>query len=203
MHMQLIKADVGKLKAGEIVDKAAYVLEKMTGNGDFPTPTPALSEISAMAAKLTASAKAAESGAHEAIRNQQLDLKAMRGLLSALAKYVNSASLGDLAKALSSGFEAAKGHEPIVHLEAPENLRTVRNFKKGEISLRWKPVHGARLYRVYTPNAQGEWTSNEFSSKARITLSALESYKEYAFMVTAVGAAGESAFSGKITAVAA
>ena len=201
--MQLIKANVGKLKAGELVDKATYVVTEMTGNLNFATPTPTLASITAAATTLTAASIAAQSGAHADIGAMNLALKQLRALLSALAKYVNSASLGDLGKALTSGFEAAKGHEPIVHLDAPTNLRSVRNFKKGEISLRWKPVHGARLYQVYIETTPGTWKAQSVSSKASITLAALDSYKEYTFQVTALGAAGESAASDIVTAVAA
>lgn len=201
--MQLIKAGVSRMKGGDIVEKANYVVTKMTGNVNFANPEPKLSEITAAAAALTASGEAAKSGAHEAIQNQRLDLKNLRTLLGALAKYVNSASVGDLSKALTSGFEAAKGHEPIVHLDAPSALRTMHNFKQGEVSLRWKPVHGARLYEVYVENAPGVWMSAGMSSKASITLSGLTSYKEYSYRVTARGAAGQSAASDIVTAVAA
>lgn len=201
--MQLIKAGVSRMKGSEIVDKANYVVTKMTGNVNFTNPSPTLTAITAAATALTASSEAAKSGAHEAVQNAKLDLKNLRSLLGALAKYVNSASVGDLSKALTSGFEAAKGHEPIVHLDAPTALRTVHNFKKGEVSLRWKGVHGARLYQVYTETAPGVWMPTSMSSKASITISGLTSYKEYSFLVTARGAAGESAASDILTAVAA
>ena len=201
--MQLIKSGTAKLKGDTLIKKAEFVMEKMTGNAAFPTPTPTLASITAAITKYADSSKQAVSGAHEAIKTAQLDAKALRALLSNLAKYVNSASNGDLNTALTSGFEAAKGHEPIVKLDAPENLRVMRNFKRHEISLRWKPVHGARLYRVFMADDKGEWNALDLSSKASFTVIDLESYKEYSFMVTAIGAAGESANSQIVTGIAA
>lgn len=191
------------MKGSEIVEKANYVVAKMTGNVNFPNPEPKLADITAAAEALTASGEAAKSGAHEAIQNQRMDLQNLRKLLGALAKYVNSASVDDLSKALTSGYEAAKGHEPIVRLDPPTSLRTMHNFKKGEISLRWKPVHGARLYEVYAESAPGVWLSAGMSSKASITLKDLTSYQAYSYRVTARGAAGESAASDIVTGVAA
>jgi hypothetical protein len=60
-----------------------------------------------------------------------------------------------------------------------------------------------RLYEVYVETAPGVWMSTGMSSKASITLSGLTSYKEYSYRVTARGAAGESAASDIVTAVAA
>ena len=176
---------------------------KMTANANFPTPTPTLASITTASTALTVASKKAESGAHEDIKAAQAAMKSLRTLISALAKYVNSASGTDQTKALTSGFEAAKGHEPIVHLDAPQNLRVLHSFKKGTVALRWKPVHGARVYQVYTQGADGKWTPMNMSSKASILLIALESFKEYTLQVTAIGAAGESAASYPVNAVAA
>jgi len=205
--MELIKANVTRLKADALVGKSAYVVGKMTGNAGFASPVPALASITTAQTALETAIKAAQSGAHEDIANRNVRAGVLRELLSKLARYVNSVAGGDLTLALSSGFEEAKGHEPIVKLEASKELRGRPSDYTGQVELRWKLVRGARMYQVYMtagdPNDTTGWSVVGVISRTNHSVGDLESGKFYSFRVTALGAAGEGPFSEIVTSKAA
>ncbi len=204
--MVLIKANVSRLKPDELVAKASYVVTQMTGNAAFSQPTPKLTEITTAKDQLVADLDAAVSGAHEAVGQKNISAKNLRTLLSGLAKYVNSASGTDLSVALTSGFEEAKGHEPIVHLNAPADLVGKKGKYETSVDLRWKKVEGARMYTVYMLDASGPspaWKSIAVVTRTSHQVAGLVSGSEHTFRVTALGAAGESPASNTATAKAA
>ena len=204
--MVLIKANVSRLKPDELVAKASYVVTQMTGNTAFPQPTPKLTEITAAKDQLVADLDAAVSGAHEAVGQKNISAKNLRTLLSGLAKYVNSASGTDLSVALTSGFEEAKGHEPIVLLKAPTDLVGKKGRYEQSVELRWKKVEGARMYTVYMlveSEAGPTWKSIAIVTRTSHQVTGLVTGSEHSFRVTALGAAGESPASEAATAKAA
>jgi hypothetical protein len=123
-----------------------------------------------------------------------LATKELRRLLTSLARYVNSASGIDLNKALTSGFQEAKGHEPIVHLDAPTGLTASTGKQEGSVALRFKGVRGARMYQVYmsTADAPDKWLAVVAITRTKHVVTGLESQKSVNFRVTSMGAAGES-----------
>jgi len=204
--MVLIKANVSRLKPDELVWKANYVVSQMTGNTAFPQPTPKLTDVTAAKDQLAADLDTAVSGAHEAVGQKNISAKNLRTLLSGLAKYVNSASGTDLSVALTSGFEAAKGHEPIVHLDAPEGLVGKKGKYETSVELRWKKVEGARMYTVYMlveSEAGPTWKSMAVVTRTNHLVAGLVSNSTHSFRVTALGAAGESPASNEATSKAA
>lgn len=204
--MVLIKANVSRLKPDPLVAKASFVVSQMTGNAAFPQPTPKLTDITAAKDQLVADLDTAVSGAHEAVGQKNISAKNLRTLLSGLAKYVNSASGTDLSVALTSGFEAAKGHEPIVILNAPTDLVGKKGKYEMSVELRWKKVEGARMYTVYMLDTTGPipvWKSIAIVTRTSHQVAGLATGSEHTFRVTALGAAGESPASEAATAKAA
>ncbi|MBP6696071.1 MAG: fibronectin type III domain-containing protein [Flavobacteriales bacterium] len=204
--MEIIKAGLKGLKAPELVGKAAHVLDSMTGNANFATPSPSLAEVTAARAALVTAIAEAESGAHAAIAVKNASAKALARLLTAMSRYVNSAAAGDVAKAVSSGFELAKTPDPIDHLDAPAKFEGSTAAIAGQVDLRWKGVRGARMYQVYmcdTDPATGVWKPIGLTSRARFTAAGLITHKLYSFRVAAVGVVGEGALSDVAAAEAA
>lgn len=205
--MEIVKAGLGKLKAPDLVGKSAHVEESMTGNANFPTPSPSLADLSAARVALVDAIKLAESGAHAAIATKNVAAKTLARLLTNMARYVNSVASGDPAMAVTSGFDLAKRPDPIDKLEAPTQFEGRTAAIAGEIDLRWKGVHGARMYFVYVcdgdPANGGTWRNIGMCTKARFVAQGLETNKYYAFRVTAAGRVGEGPVSEVVTAKAA
>jgi hypothetical protein len=113
----------------------------------------------------------------------------LTGLLNRLARYVQSTADGDEVKLLSSGFTLARAWQRFGILPAPENFNILPVYA-GAINVSVKKTKGAKVYNFqYTPmplTANSIWGSVT-STKIKATISNLESGKQYAFRVAAVG----------------
>lgn len=119
----------------------------MTGNTSFPTPDPALTEVTTANNDFaTALANAADGGITlTAIKNDKR--AALVALLRDLANYVQVACNGDLTVLLSSGFPIQKPQRnPIGVLPAPVNLTVNLGSLSGELDAIVPPVFGASIY---------------------------------------------------------
>lgn len=201
--MNNIKAGTGGLGPDALVQHTKHVETSMTGNASFPTPTPTVAAVTAQRLALETAIQNALPGAHAEIALRNEAARILRGLLTLLAQYVNSASNGDLAVALSSGFPEVRRRAPIGPLPAPIDFRNVLTDYEGRVSLRWKGVRGSKLYHVYQQAAGGSWELVGVTGKPRFNVDSLTPGTIYTFSVTAIGAAGESAYSDVARAMAA
>ena len=195
------------MNAEQLIALSEYVEGKMTGNPNFTTPNPAIADVTAARELLvTAVAQAtSRSFADIAVRNAQTLV--LRTLLVNLARYVNNIALGDVDKAVSSGFEPAKKPEPSTHLDAPVKLETRMSAFEGCVDLLWKRVEDARMYQVYInagdPQDATKWTMSTVSSRTSTRIAGLEPGKFYSFRVTALGRIGEGPASDVVSGRAA
>lgn len=195
------------MNAEQLIALSEYVEGKMTSNPNFTTPNPAIADVTAARELLvTAVAQAtSRSFADIAVRNAQTLV--LRTLLVNLARYVNNIALGDVDKAVSSGFEPAKKPEPSTHLDAPVKLETRMSAFEGCVDLLWKRVEDARMYQVYIndgdPQDATKWTMSTVSSRTSTRISGLEPGKFYSFRVTALGRIGEGPASDVVSGRAA
>ena len=200
--MRLVKAELKKLNASELVDKSAYVEGKMTANPNFTTPTPTIASITAARAALTLALKNATSKAPADIVVKNNAQKVLRDLLSDLVRYVNSASAGDTDKAVSSGFELSKKPDPVDKLDAPVMSGAKASSYIGAVDLRWEAVPHARMYQVYMtegdPALATGWSLVGVSSRTKHTVTDLVPGKFYNFRVTALARVGEGPASENI-----
>ena len=204
--MKIIKAGLTGLKAANLVAKSAHVEEAMTDNVNFATPTPSIADLTAARLALTAAIIEAQGRASAAITTRNEAAKTMARLITALSRYVNSAT-DDVSIAVTSGFSLAKLPDPVEQLDAPTNYVGGRGNLAGEIKLRWKGVRGARMYQTYIcegdPSTDGVWRPAGMSSKGRITITGLITDKLYSFKTAALGVVGEGPLSEIATAKAA
>lgn len=204
--MRIIKAGLSR-KAPDLVGKAEHVEEKMTGNANFPTPTPSVDELKNARLTLVSAIAAAQNKGLAEVATRNAAATKLAEILTALSRYVNSASGGDVTKAVSSGFELAQRRNPIEQLNAPAKFEGRTATIQGQIDLRWKPVFGARLYFVYMcegdPAGEGKWQQIGMVSHGRFVAQGLEPLKMYSFRVTPVGRIGEGPVSEIVTARAA
>lgn len=205
--MKDIKAGLRGERPYQLISKCAHVVSEMTGNANFPTPSPDLAMITAARNALEAALEAAESGAHAEIAKKNVAIKTLSELLVKLARYVNSVAGGDVDKAVSSGFELAKVPRAAEQLAAPVKFECRPGAYQGEVDLRWKGVEHARMYQVYMceddPAMDGKWVAVGISSKTKLTVKGLTRHKLYAFRAAALGAAGEGPLSEIASAEAA
>ena len=202
----LIKADVQRLTADQLVGKAGHIVDSMTGNASFPTPDPKLIDVTAAQTTLVQAIEDAKSFSRPAIVAKKVAAEVLRDLLAELAAYVNLTAGEDLNIAVSSGFEQAKTPSPL-YVEAPTSLVARTSAEFGAIDLRWPRVEGARMYFVYMTEGAvsnaSEWKLVASTTRSRHTVGGLKSDAYCSFRVTAQGARNTSVASPTSTAKAA
>ena len=205
--MKVIKAGLKGLKPSELIGKCSHVESQMTGNANFVNPSPNLADMTAARVALVVAIAAAESGAHAAVAVKNEAAKNLSTMIVKLARYVNSVAGGDVDMAVGSGFELAKTPDPVDKLNAPTKFEGTTGAIEGQVDLRWKGVHGARMYQVYIcegdPTGSGVWVPVGMTSKARLTVMGLITDKKYAFRAAAVGVVGVGPVCDAVTAKAA
>ncbi|MBL0129274.1 MAG: fibronectin type III domain-containing protein [Flavobacteriales bacterium] len=203
--MRLIKADLHDLNATQLADRGEWVVSKMDGNLNFPTPVPALPTVTTALAKLKTAIILAESRALEAIDARDLAAADVRILLTQLCEYVNFTSGTDLGVAITSGFEPVRKPEPITLGVPVKVMATVSEYAEC-VDLDWQRVPGATMYHVYMGEgdpATITWNFVGASTRRNRRVAGLVSGKLYSFRIAAVGAAGEGPASEIVSSRAA
>lgn len=173
------------------------------GNPNFTHPTPDKAALlagatdientynEALAARLISKTKTAALDAACAVGE---------ALAAQLASYVDGASAGDSAIIESAGFEVRSTPSPIGELPAPVDLQVTPSEHAGTADVKWKSVNGAKAYVIERAldNVDLDWATIGTSTKKDASLNSMLSGKKYWFRVSAVGAAGQSAWSDPV-----
>jgi hypothetical protein len=197
--MHLVKTDISKKNADEMVQYSLQIEAAMTGNANFAAPTPKLTDIATARTTLQASIAPAAHGDKVAVALRNSNRRALGQMLVELCQYVNAASNGVRDVALTSGFPAAKVPQPIGLVGAPTGLVAQPTVKRGQASLRWRSRYGSRIKQVYIcsgePKVESDWVLLGITTKSTYLVTDLDPAKIYWFRVNAVCAAGVSGYS--------
>lgn len=191
-----------------LVDKSRTNITKLTGNADFPTPNPKLTDFGLAADRLDSAIQAYDFSRSRQDKDERdlafAELKTMR---ADLGGYVQTTSAGDKELITSAGFETEKSRQPMGQLPAPTDVRAVVRPYPGSLEVRFGGVKGRLSYKLYIckgdPLLEANWELNTVTGKNRVVVDGLESDATYFFRVVAVGAAGLSPVSDVATAKAA
>ncbi len=86
---------------------------------------------------------------------------------------------------------------------APSGVTAATGSATGEVDLSWNPSAGATSYKVRRSGVPGgPYKGAKATTSSSLTYPGLTSGKRYYFVVTALNALGESAFSVEVSAVA-
>jgi hypothetical protein len=179
-----------------IIEKVRNYVTKMTGNANFTTPNPALAAVSSEVDDLELKFGAAMGGGKTlktAVRLQKLKVLA---IVSTLRAYVQTTTLGDMMKILSSGFDV-RGHVVVNVLDPPSNVRVGFGKVPGQLIVRWAGVPHRTGYKVQISEAlpgPPVWTDapNGDTGKVRLEVDGLTPGKIYLFRVYTKSTAGYS-----------
>jgi hypothetical protein len=178
--------------------RARVIMAGMTGNPNYPAPTPGLDVVgTAVDEFATAMANAADGGKSltSAKNNKR---KALAILIRALACYVAAACNGDYTVLLSSGFPTHKtARSPIGNLPKPVRVIVTLGFYSGELDASVEPVSGALLYswRVTTGPSRTVVQTKQTSATST-TFAGLTPGVIYFVEANVVGTAGPSDWTG-------
>lgn len=196
-----VKPAIGFLmKDGQapFTDKVTAVLQWMTDNPNYPTPTPPLATLkTAFDTYKVATADAAQGGTENtAIRNARRD--ELVSLLRQLASYVSATANGNMEKLRSSGFPVQKPtRAPIGPLPAPFPPTVTHGPVSGSLDAVSSPVYGATSYNwsLALESAPDVDVQTAQTTGARTQFTGLTPGKIYVICLNAVGAAGVSDWS--------
>ncbi len=196
-----VKPAIGFLLAdgqAPFTDKVTAILQWMTGNANYPSPTPPLATVqTSFDAYKTAAADAAQGGVQNtAVRNARRS--ELVALLRQLANYVSSTANGNMETLLSSGFPVQKPtRTPVGPLPAPYPPTVTQGPVSGTLSAVSSPVYGATSYNWSLALASAPDTDVQTAQTtgARTLFTGLTPGQIYVISLNAVGAAGVSDWS--------
>jgi hypothetical protein len=200
--MSKIKLNFNRLPIAQKVARAQQIVEALTGNTNFPTPSPALATITtgindlntAFAEAQTARQAAKEKTSIQSDKEDQLDQ-----LISKLAAYVESVAGSNEALILSAGMDMRAA--PVASTappEQPQALTPTAGDRDGEVELSWDTVAGAKSYVIdksADPVTATSWSHAAVSTKSNFTVTGLTNGTRYWFRVAAVNNNGQSGWS--------
>ena len=198
--MAQLKLNMDGLTAGQLVGKCVFIEQQMDGNPHFPTPKPALADITAKRQELAEAISKASTGEKTAISIRRDVYDELADMLRALAKYVNMEAEGRESVIISSGFEVRNTSRTPGRVTAPTDLVGKRSETAGEINLTWNAVRYAKSYIVEITTTdpslpETTWTKCAFPTRSKVTVDMLSPGTYYYYRVRAVGSINMSGYS--------
>lgn len=184
-----------KYNDAELEQKALLIIDSMSNNSNFPTPTPPIADINtAVVAFQAALTRLKEGGSKQDMLLRDQKRTELSSLLEKLAYYVQMTVDDDGPALASSGYSLSKQPEPIGILPKPQNFN-VQPEAVGMIKLSLKAIKGAKSYQYeYRRRGTDGWII-KVHTKVTLLLTELESGVQYEFRVTAIGTAPQRVYS--------
>jgi Fibronectin type III domain len=182
----------------------------MTGNANFPTPTPTAPDfLAALTAFQTAysAAEVAKAAAKQAVSEKDEARAYLELMLTQRGNYVQIASNGNAPVILSANFPVRNAPTPVGELEVPIGLLLTLNGTPGVMHLSWSAVKAARSYVIQCSPADTmvrEWSPFKMSTTTKLKIEGLTLGQVYAFRIAAIGGStGQSDWSAEVIRMAA
>jgi hypothetical protein len=186
-------ADGFRLQSAEqLIVTGSSIIQGLTDNTAFPTPTVDLKAVQASIDDLSAALAAQPHGGTAATADKNNRRAALVAHLRKLKHYVEDNCGNDLAVLMSSGFQPAARNRSRSALATPSIL-DIGQGNHAELLLRVTPVSHAKCYEVRSAalgadNAPGPWqTAGLFTSSRAMNLNSLSPGTTYSFQVRAIG----------------
>ena len=183
--MANVKIGLKDLNIPQKIQKANLIVDKMTGNPDFPVPNPTLADVTAKSTSLENSLSASSSlklasQAQTLVLNQTED--ELDNMLNLMGAYVENTSAGNEGKILGSGFDVADSGSSVVPLYAVENFTATTGDEEGEINCMWNKLKnvGQHSYVVYgRKSGTGSFAQLAGTDQSKVDIKGLETGQKY------------------------
>ena len=202
--MTKINLGFGKYTEANLLVAAQAVLAAMTGNLNFPTPTPTLAAVQTSISDYSTALSAAKEGGktNVAVKNQKKE--DVISVLVALANYVTFTSNGDEVMLTSSGFPLNKQREPLPPLGKPEILKLEDGMNIGDLTVTIAGMKAARtfLYQCTKDPLTDDsiWTGQN-STLTKFGFTNLDSGAKYWCRVVAYGTNQQIVYSDPVARI--
>ncbi len=187
---------------------AGILLVSLFGNANFPTPPFASTVLDTARNEFLDAIDAQENGGKAATADKANKREALIALLRQLAAYVQDKSANDLAKLLSSGFDAVStSHAPV--LLAKPVIKKIKTGLSGQLLVQVTSDKNAKTFEsrfalIGAGGTPGPWQDGGLSSNSRaLPINGLTPGQTYAVQVRAIGgSAGYSDWSDPVSHMA-
>jgi hypothetical protein len=182
----------------QLATDSQTIVTSMTGNTDYPTPSPTLAVVQAAVDAFNVAIANAANGGTELTATKNAKRNELAALLRQLSYYVSANCGGDMAKLLSSGFPAQKNSRtPIGPLPAPVAPILTQGVLSGTLDASTTPLTGAYTYnwRLALASAPGVYVQTAQTTAASTSFASLTPGQTYNVEVSAVGSAGTGDWS--------
>jgi hypothetical protein len=180
----------------ELIVDSERILMAMTGNTAYPTPNPALADLTTARNSYIAAVNSAHDSklGLSTRKEQRTNFTAM---LRSLAHYVQVTSAGNRTTLLSSGFPAQRTRAPVGELLPPTGLVLVRGKLSGQLLARCRkhPQAGAYHWQIGPTATPMVWQPIVTTLAAHTSFEGLTLYTQYTAQVRVIGTAGPSNWS--------
>lgn len=194
-----------ELSDAYLIVRATFIKSSLTGNASFPQPVPSLTDLGASIDAFSNAVQAAEGGSRQDIAVKNSLRETLVNQLHLLGNYVLFTAAGDEVVATSSGYNISKQPTPQPPITSPDGVALANGINRGELELSCKKVAGARSYvHELTPwpvTADSQWQSVP-STSIKNLFTGLDSGKEYAGRVTAIGVKQQVVYSDVVSKIA-
>jgi len=207
--MSKVKLNIRNLSVPEKAARGREIIAALTGNPDFPTPTPTLAMLTTVTDDLATAYQEQEVAKQQAAmktaaKNEREDV--FDRTFAQIAAYVESVAGDNQTLIRSAGMST---RSPTVSTSGkastPMSLNVTNGDADGELDLSWEPVSGAKSYVIEIsgdPPTNDSWKHAGVSTKSSWTATGLTSGTRYWFRVAAVSTGGQSGWSDPATKIA-
>ena len=206
--MAKVKLNLINLSTTEKIAKARQIVSAMTGNANFTTPHPTLTQVTTATDDFDSAFADAQAARQNALTKTSILREkedALDVVLRQLAAYVESISGEDDTKILSAGLNVRGAGASPSALSSPESLSATEGDHDGEIDLFWDKVKSAKSYiieRSADPPSATSWAHEAVALKSSAVIGGLTSGTRYWFRVAAIRTDGQSGWSDPATKIA-
>ena len=175
---------------------AQKVINCITGNATYPTPPVTLAALQTARNDFTTKIATAQGGSVLDTANKNNSRQTLLGILRKYVNYVQINCDDDMAKLVSSGFDAMSTNRASVPLDQPQDLN-VDNGNTGELIASVKALPNSSMYKGRAKPDGGDWLPSAFSGDSRrIVIAGLTPGTMYTVEVRALGGqTGQSPWS--------
>jgi len=186
----------------ELSVKCTKVIDKMSGNQNFPNPTPSLQEIRDTNISYIASlAKADKGSADDRVIKNNWRAK-VESQMKELSLYVQITSKGDDVIVSSSGLDVNKKPMAVGALPKPENVTVKIGNNMGSVWASCDAIPSASFYEFDYAEVTADGVLNwihKTSTKHKILIEGLTSGKQYVFRVAGAASDPSRVWSDRIS----
>jgi hypothetical protein len=199
-NMSQVVAGISGKTDAQVVEICTTIHTSLTDNAYVLAPNPALPAYlilinAASAAIDDFNAAKTLLAAKKEVRDNAM--AALKAATMTQASTVQTATGGDKAQILTTGFKVKSVASPIGVPAQVSDLKVKPSDNDGALKVSWKPVRGAMSYEIQSsPDPIGTWTHKESTTTTRgVEVNSFTSGQKIWIRVRAIGAEGDGAWS--------